>query len=614
MGNFDTAFTGSQSEVVGLLRRLDRAYYVAGEPLVSNDEYNKIKEIARGRFPSDPYFSEVGAAEGGDKVSLPYVLGSLEKYKPSSVERWLTRFSTMAPLLVMEKLDGVSVYVELVDGRVALAATRGDGREGRNITHKVSRILPRVGRLTASLRGEVVMTGDSHVSLGMANRRNAVTGILGRDDLTGVEHLTVIFYEMIDGHFGPQSSALKALEAAGLRVPRHSIMRFGKAVPERLTEILTGFKAEDEYDIDGLVLVPDQYVREDVERPKDKVSYKVNEDSTPATVREVTWNITRSGRLVPLVWLEEPVKLSGAMVSKATGHNFEFVEKEGIAPGAKIGVVRSGDVIPYIVEVFEPGAAPESLDSCPYCDGPVRRDGVDMKCAGGSCSDYHRVYHFLRNMGVEEVALATLERLGINTVQRAYTITEHEIAREEGFGKKRAGTIVSEIKRSLESTPERLIAALGIPGVGTKTASALVAHFPQIADNFTHFFEVTEGDIVMIPGIGEKVARNVVKNRDRYLSLYHFLMTLGLNFYGAAAPAGDGSLAGVQFALTGSGPVRREKLEAQIRNRGGEVGGMKKTTDYLVTGDPTSNSGKSKKAREFGTKVISYEELIEMLR
>ena len=163
--------------VIEKLKECDNHYYNTGEQLLSDKEYDKLKENAKYNFPNDPYFQNVGAAPAGSIVKLPYILGSLNKMKPDgSLLEWCRRRG-LKTVIVSDKLDGVSVYASYVNGKLSQAATRGDGYEGRDITEKVKRIQPTIDtKGFVELRGEALMTPENCAALGYSLPRSAVAG------------------------------------------------------------------------------------------------------------------------------------------------------------------------------------------------------------------------------------------------------------------------------------------------------------------------------------------------------------------------------------------------------------------------------------------------------
>jgi len=604
-----------------MLKEYDKLYY-NGESPITDQEYDVLKEEARKDIPSDPYFNEVGASVPGEKVKLPFVLGSLNKVKTDTLDKWTS--GVKGPYVVMEKLDGVSFYIEYFKGKVRRAATRGDGEYGKDITDKAKIFCPEIeflGKMTC--RCEAMLTFDLDKKLGFKNRRNGVSGIINKDGIENVEYITPFFYEIIE-YVGceftiPENEKIEYLRGLDLKVPNY--ITSGSLNSDDLISFLDYTKGSqqfssnpsDHYDIDGLVIVPVDNVREDVMYPKNKVAFKVNDPAVKCKVTGIVWDTSRTGRVVPVVHIE-PTIIGGVTVEKTTGFNAEFVFNNKIQVGTEVMLVRSGDVIPYITEVISSGDILYDFpNQCPSCDDKIEWKSVDLICNNPFCGDqaFKKVEHFLTTLGAEYITEKTLRKLGIDEIEKAYEINEFEIAGFDGFGIKRGEQIVNEIGKTLKTTPDKLIAALGIPNVGNTVGKAIVKHYDQYPPNIImkKFFSEGAEDFEEIDGIGEIIANNIEEERYQYWDLYNtFLNDKGLKF-----EEGTSELDGAIITVTGKGPMGRNPLKKLIESKGGTVKGISKKTNILVTADLESNSGKMKKAREYGIKIIDYNELMEML-
>ena len=188
------------NDLVKKLQSYDALYYNLGGSSVSDREYDDLKDKLRELNPNHPYLTSVGSkVEKGD-VSLPHILGSLDKRKPEDIDKWFSKYSDDTVYCVSEKLDGASVVCVWTNGKIEFAATRGDGKIGQDITIKLQMIAPEIphkGRI--EIRGELIMRGGMFRELGFKNRRGGVVGIINREDINDIKHVTPIFYEILDG-------------------------------------------------------------------------------------------------------------------------------------------------------------------------------------------------------------------------------------------------------------------------------------------------------------------------------------------------------------------------------------------------------------------------------
>lgn len=593
----------------------DDLYYNEGESPISDEEYDTFKDKVKLEQPTHPYFNQVGATVKGEKVKLPFVLGSLNKVTPDTVEKWLAKQDSQE-YLVTEKLDGVDFIVTYFHNEVVFAATRGDGYYGQDITEKAKIFCPKITGTSETLhiRGQAMLLGGIHESLGYKTARNGAAGVINhKSSNKNCEHITPMFFEIIEGFEGNELDKYNMLDKLfNSMVPDFEVFRLDHTSNpiDTLKRSLELFKFDRDYEIDGLVLTPLNYERENVLLPESKCAFKVNEDAVVATITGIEWNVSRTGRIVPVV-LIEPTEIQGVTISRATGFNAKFIYGNMLGKGSLIGLQRSGDVIPFIKEVYTPSNSIDVCSECPSCSNKTEWKGVDIVCTNPECVEqaYYKVEHFLRRMGAENITYKTLMKLGLDTIEKCYEIDEWEIASIDGFGVKRAQQIVNEIQGTLHTTFDKVIAAYGMPGVGRSVGKAIADRFSDPYEFFENATLRNMKNILEIDGIGEIIAKTIADNILDFYNYVEMLYLKGMTF----EEGGKKMFDGVKFCLTGKGPMSRGALQTLITGVGGVVKGISKTTDYLVIADPESQSGKAKKAQQYGVKIISYEELIEML-
>ena len=596
----------------------DDRYFNYGDSPYSDDEYDELKEQLRKIDPENPLFGMVGSNVDGMKEKLPFVMGSLNKVKPDNVDKWLEKHP--GPYIVSEKLDGVSFLIEVLDGQICFAATRGNGEYGKLITKKakifVGNMVKKIKGM-AFLRGEAMLVGDSYKKLGFKNRRNGVAGLLNQDGTKNVEYLTPFFYELImwSEKGLNEICSLEQMIEWGLNVPHY--MTSSKLSVESLEDSFHLFKS-DERDMDGLVISCMNEKRENVMYPENKVAFKINVGGVNATVNYIKWSVSRTGRVIPVAVIE-PVSLGGVVVENVTAHNAKFVYDNKLGKGSIIKIVRSGDVIPYILSVEKESDDFKYIENCPMCNEILELSGVDVVCKNPDCysQKYKRVSHFLRTLGVEGLTEVTLENLGLDTIEECFEVDEYDIASVDGFGVRSGEIIVEEIENCIQNvTPEKLIAAFGIPNVSEKTAKLIVDFIREKTNDPKEIMQLVFGDyvkpsnLVKIYGIGEKTAELFWTNIRKYESLVDFLYNNGLTFEGNC----DKKFKDVKFALTGKGPFNRGDIVKMIEAEGGSVGSVTKSTNYLVTSNLESTSGKMKKAKKYDINIIDYDQLMNMIR
>ena len=583
--------------------------YSEGVPTITDSDYDKMKGQFRQEYPTNPYNGFVGVPVSDDsKVKLPFTLGSLNKVKDDgSYDKWVE--DNQDEYVYWAKLDGVSGLVQYVDGKYHRAMTRGDGEYGQDITEKLRMAVPEEleSPVSGFYRCEIMLVGNTHITLGYKTRRNGAAGILNRDGIKQCEHLVVYFYELVDeDSYIPKTvtEISRAMYMRGLGLSMAPHFWSGKSLScEEIVEFLTSWKTANDYDIDGVVVVVNNSEREDTYYPELKCAFKVNEEAVLCDVVGITWQVGRTGRVVPVVNIK-PTEIGGVTVSNATGFNYEYVLDNGVGVGAKVGIYRSGDVIPYI-DFVQDGVDMSGELLCPSCYEPTTRKGVDMVCPSLFCEDRDalQVEHFLTTLGCENVTAVTLKKLEVSNIYEAYQLDDLEISQLDGFGIKRAQQIIAEINKTLKTTPAKLLASFGMTGIGNTVSQNILKVY-----DFDDIWGLDEEMLLKVDGVGDILASNFVSERLPFKSVYSYMKEEGLKWSTAS-----NNLKGMVFCLTGNGTVKRDDLVKMIESNGGYVKGMSKKVDYLVTSDPNSQSGKAKKAREYGKQVISYEALMELL-
>lgn len=592
-------------EKIELLKKYDRAYE-EGNPLVSDLEYDDLKERTKSEFPTASYFETVGS-DVGSKVTLPFIMGSLKKLNVNTIDKWIKKIND--DIVISAKMDGVSIICTWDGGVLESAYTRGNGYEGQDITEKakyfVSKYIAYKKRIT--LRGECLLD-ERYAELGFKNKRSGVAGMLNRDDINAKElnYITVLFYEIVDMEDMPDTEIMRFDKIAriGLLYPWYDIIEVKKLsnIPEYMKNKLTLLK-NAAYDIDGIVITKNKSERESVFYPENKVAFKVNMEFVKTTVESIEWNTGRTKRITPTV-LVSPTTIGGVTIRRVTGFNADYISLNNIGIDTTLNICRSGDVIPFISEILEPTGC-DIPKVCPSCGSKTFKSGVDIVCKNPNChsSLIKQIAHFFKTLGSDYITETTVENLNVNSINEMYELEELDIAGIDGFGIKKAEQIYHEIQKTLKTRPELLLAAFGISGIGKTLA-------PVILEQYT-FDELFDTDnIDGVDGVGDILSENLVNNINDFKDLYIFMKGMGLEFMKKDTTS---SVNGKVFAITGVLPLKRNEVIKMITNKGGIVKSMSKGTNYLITDDTESGSVKNKKALEMGTEVISFDELITIL-
>jgi len=515
--------------------------------------------------------------------------------------------------------------VTFYNGKIDHAELRGDGEIGTEVTDKVKVILKNIEVPFTKMvvRGEIILDADPKV-LGLKSRRNAAAGIVKREDFKSVEYLKIFFYDLIElkmdeNDILPQTEfeRLSLITKAKLFTPR--ALKFNEVPYLELSNILNELAlgntvkgippSSKVYETDGMVISPDNYVRENSLLPDMKVAFKKQADIRITTCTDVVPQVSRRGVLVPVVYFES-VELAGATLSKASASNYGFIRQNNLGIGSKIAVSRSQEVIPYIETVVS-GKNAIIPDSCPSCSGPVAWDfnNVHIVCNNIICPAkvLKKISYFFITMGVENFSETTFEKLNVNDVFEVYKLTVDDLLKIDSFGQKSSVEFVNQIKKTLNAKPALLLRALGIPFLGRTVSKLLVDNFDWIIIKNA---KLTKNDLVKLEGISVTKAMHIIEGLDNNVLFIKRLEDIGMS---VNTDTSGLKLHGKSFAITGKLSKPRKEIEAIIDQNGGTNTSIKKIEGMYLVCNELSSSEKCKKAQSLGVPVISEEQLYAMV-
>jgi DNA ligase (NAD+) len=363
-------------DLINKVKEANEAYR-AGNPLMSDQEYDDLLESLKSLMDEDEYEAFVATLNEGTieknidgKVKHPFIMGSLEKVKaeePEVVKKWLKE-NVKTALSVSAKVDGISSRAEYRNGKLISLTTRGDGYFGQDITSKATYVkgLPQVlphgawDNFTGSIRGELVIMREDFECIKdkYANPRNACAGIMNRKDndkkFNEFEARLVSFvpYTILGNQYA-KSEQFGFLEDVGFNVA-WNILIDKNGIDDTIVDWL--FKtAQDElpYETDGLVICDSEWRNEDKYRPDGCKAFKINQGVGVTTLIDIDWGTpSANGKFTP-VGILEPIQLCGTTVKRVTLNNISYMEKMGIEVGKKVRIRKSGDIIPQILEVLD---------------------------------------------------------------------------------------------------------------------------------------------------------------------------------------------------------------------------------------------------------------------
>ncbi|GAB6862725.1 NAD-dependent DNA ligase LigA [Haloplanus litoreus] len=520
------------------------------------------------------------------------------------------------------KFDGFSVEVVYEDGAFDRAVTRGDGREGEDVSANVRTIgsVPlhlRGAPDVLAVRGEVYMPRSGFQALNerriergedpFANPRNAAAGTVRLLDPETVADrpLDVFFYDVIDtsADLASQEETVDLLRGLGFRVDDETTVVEDVEGVLDYRDRLMAARDDLEYEIDGVVAkVVDFAKREELgstaRHPRWAFAYKFPARTGETTVERIVVQVGRTGKLTPVALLD-PVDLQGVTISRATLHNAARIDELGVREGATVRIERAGDVIPEVVEVIEGGAEDGDFSmpgTCPVCDGNVVQEGEHHYCTNASCPAQLRrsLQHFCSRdamdvEGVGEEAADQLVDTGlIESLADLYDLETADLVSLDGWGERSAENLLAELEASKDVDLGTFVYALGIRHVGTERARALAGAF-----SLDELMDASATELREIEDVGPEVAESVASYFDTAANVETVERLLDAGVSPKRRERGS-ELDGLTVVFTGSVPgYTRSELEDLLETHGANVtSSVSGRTDYLVVGE---NPGERKR-------------------
>ena len=655
-------------ELVKKLNHFAELYYSKDEPEISDYEYdnlnNRLKQLEKEHpdwvVPDSPSVRVGWKAEKGILVkhnvpmlSLQDVFSKEEVYE--FVESMRKEFGDEAEFLVETKIDGLSMALRYEEGELKLAVTRGDGiTEGEDVTMNARQIPDVVKQLKEpvpyiEIRGEVYMTRKAFESVNskaeeegkktFANPRNCAAGTLRQTDtrITKERGLSLFIFNVQETKgvtFNTHLEGYEYLKRNGVKVIENCYKcKTADEVWDAINKI-GDMRGDLEYDIDGAVVKLNNLSERNklgntIKFPRWAIAYKYPPEVKETRLLDVEVNTGRTGRVTPVA-VFEPVSLCGTMVSRATMHNQDFIDQLGLGIGDMILVYKSGEIIPKIKDVVKEkrpeGWKPYRMpDNCPVCGHKLVRDegGVDLKCVNLTCPGtlVNRVVNFvsrdcmdIKGFGTEYIRKLTGEGYVKDIADIFELRNKREDLIEKGILGRDTNTdkLLAAIESAKQDTPaDKVLAGLGIPGVGKATAKELIRTFGSIDD----IAGAEKEDLLLVQDIGEISAEGIYNffHDEGNKILLARLKELGLNFAKEESAVQGSALTGLTFCITGTlEGMSRSEAEALIESNGGKpVSSVSKKTSYLLMGADAGS--KERKARELGVPIISLDELKELI-
>lgn len=649
-------------ELTRILNEANYRYYVMDDPVMLDFEYDRLLRELEDLEKANPDLVQTDSPTlrvGGaalskfEKVVHPVPLMSLQDvFSLEELEEFLQKIKgerSHAAFSVEPKIDGLSVALEYENGSFVRGATRGDGAIGEDVTENLKTIKSIPMKLENAprrliVRGEVFISKKNFEKLNasqeeegrplFANPRNAAAGSLRQLDpkIAAKRGLDILIFniQLAEGvTFKTHAESLEYLRSLQFKVIPNAIYSEIDAIKQHVLEI-NETREDLPCDIDGAVIkLNDLADREALgataKFPRWAAAYKYPPEIKPTVIEDIVIQVGRTGVLTPKA-VVKPVRLAGTTVSNATLHNQDFISERDIRIGDTVNIRKAGEIIPEILDVDLSKRASDSIpyylpETCPVCGAPTKKDldGAFIRCTGAECPAQlsRNIAHFVSRdaMDIEGLGSAIvdslIERGYIKSPADIYYVTPDQMKSLWSKGGTAANKLLNAIEVSKQQDLSRLIYALGIRQVGSKTGKILATTFGSM----DALMQASVEELKNVQDIGDITAEAIADwfAQPQGQNMIEKLRNAGVNFLSKRAIT-DSRFSGMTFVLTGAlSKFTREEATEKIELFGGKASSsVSKKTTYVVVGE---NAGsKERKARELGIPILSEDDFLSMIQ
>ena len=613
----------TEKELSQIILEASKAYYNENE-LMTDNEFDIVKEYMENKYPKNRVLQEIGAPVEKNKVSLPYNMPSMDKIKPdtNSLQKWKQKYS--GPYVLSAKLDGISALYSTENNQLKLY-TRGNGTIGQDISHLIPYLLlPKIDNIT--IRGELIMKKTTFVekySNTFANARNMVAGLVNQKkiDVEKMKDVDFVAYEVITPELKPseQMSYMnkKHDEDKIITVINETVMELTN---EYLSTLLVEWRENYEYTIDGVIVVDDKIYARTKKNPEHGFAFKMVLSDQVAEVKvvDVIWTPSKDGYLKPRLQVE-PVTLGGAKIEYATAFNAAFVEDNKIGIGAIVKLVRSGDVIPHIMDVVVP-AEKAQMPTVPYKWNETHIDIIMENMEDDETVKEKNIVGFFKGLEVDGLGPGNVKKIiaaGFDSVAKIIGMSKTDFLKVAGFKEKMADKIYTSIHKQInDSSLVKIMAVSNIfgRGFGERKIEPIMNKYPDIITTLDSDDEKIK-KIVEIRGIEKKTAERFVKHIPSFID---FMKTAKLQSKieesvtavtdtSAKAKSMDTShpLFDKHIVITG---FRNKVLSQELKNIGAkETNAISKNTFIVIVSKEGEDTNKSESARQKNIPIMTLD-------
>jgi len=608
----------SEKQLSTMLDESNKAYYNDSENvLMTDNEYDIIKEYMEKKYPKNKVLEQIGAPiQDKNKVKLPYNMPSMDKIKPdtNALTKWKDKYS--GPYVLSAKLDGISGLYSTENGESKLY-TRGNGKVGQDISHLIPYLkLPSTKDIT--IRGEIIMKKTVFLEKykdDFSNSRNLVAGLVNQKKIDPEKFKDVDFvaYEVIKPSLTP-SAQMEFLENEDVITVINEVKN--SINNSELSEILVDWRENYEYTIDGVIVTNDKIYKRTDKNPEHGFAFKMvlSDQVAEAKVLNVLWSPSKDGYLKPRIQIE-PVVLGGAKIEYATAFNAAFVEDNKLGIGALIKLVRSGDVIPHIMDVIEP-ADKAKMPDVPYKWNDTHVDIILEDAEQDETVREKNIVGFFKGLEVDGLGPGNVKKIikaGYESVPQIIAMSEEDFLKVEGFKKKMAEKVYNSIHEKINKVNlSKLMAVSNIfgRGFGERRIDPILVKYPDILTSS----ESDEEKIKLvksIKGMEKKTSERFVTNIPKFMAFIEKAkLEDKLNDIPVVEAKDESNpLFDKSIIITG---FRNKELSEELKEIGAnESSAVSKNTFAVVIKNNDEETGKSEAAKEKNIPIYTAEEFKE---
>jgi DNA ligase (NAD+) len=630
----------SISELEKLLLKASEAYYNSDKDLISDIVFDELIDYLREVAPNSKVLQQIGSEpiDEENKVKLPYHLGSMDKIKPGSrkLDLWFHKF--IGPYVISDKLDGLSGLLTLKwntsENKMDIVLyTRGNGKYGQNVSHlldyikwgsfdKITEHVKKLGNII--VRGEIIINEklyEEKYSTKYPKSRSLIAGIVNsKSDSRSfaankkiVKDIEFVSYQLIEPIMKTVEEQFKLLEKYGFLVVYNKLFT---SLKNELQELFIERRNKSQYKIDGIIITDSSQVYENPKsgNPKHSIAFKMPlaEQEAETIIEEIEWNISKNGILKPRIRYQ-PIKIDGDTLTYTTGFNAKYIKDNKLGPGAKIIIIRSGDVIPYIKEIL----MSSKNWSEPKVDYTWSETGVDAIASDLSGTDYlsKNLVHFFNILDVDGMKAGTINKLinaGFDSIETILELKVENLLDVSGFNIKSAEKLVNNLHKQVLNKVHQLEVVMTasniFTGFGLKKLVLIVDYMRVTGYTFA---DLTIDKIKTINGFSNKTAKQIIDLIPKFVNWQKSLPQLIIaDIYSTKKNAKKQSktaLTNKNIVLTG---FRDSDLVNNIESQGAKnQSSVNSKTDILVIKDDNAAKGsKYSKAISLGVIVMTLEE------